>query len=151
MNKRSGWIVLAGLAVFASAAFAGLPDPATRGWCRGSAYDKTYDCNREVITPGTVVKVENFTPQPGMAEGRRALVAIGSESVWVHLGPVLFLEAQDMKLAAGDHVVITGANLRVNGERVVMAAEVEKDGRVLRLRDHMGRPAWNAWRSRLPA
>lgn len=151
MNKRSAWVVAMGLVLVAGVAFAGSPDPGTLGWCRGSAYDRTYDCNLEVVTPATVVKVEHFTPQPGMADGVRALVVIGSESLWVHLGPALYLEAQEVKVAPGDHVVFTGSNLRVNGEHFLVAAEVEKDGKVLHLRDHMGRPAWNGWRSRLPA
>ena len=125
--------------------------PALAGWERGSAYDRLYDSNFEVVAPSTVLKVETFVPREGMAPGLRAYVVTGPESLWVHLGPVLFLEAQDLKIAAGDRIVVTGAHVTVNGERVILASHVEKDGHTTHLRDMMGRPEWNNWRPRQPA
>ena len=124
--------------------------PGLTGWERGSAYDRLYDPNYEVVAPSTVLKVETFVPSEGMAPGLRAFVVTGPESLWVHLGPVLFLEAQDVKLAAGDHILVTGAHVRVNGERVILASHVEKDGRTAHLRDATGRPEWNNWRPARP-
>ncbi|MBI5168024.1 MAG: hypothetical protein HZA61_00910 [Candidatus Eisenbacteria bacterium] len=122
--------------------------PGLAGWERGSAYDRLYDVHYEVVAPSTVLKVETFTPREGMAPGVRAFVVTGPESLWVHLGPVLFLEAQDMKVAVGDRIVVTGAHVTVDGERLLIASHVEKAGITMHLRDDMGRPVWNNWRPR---
>lgn len=150
---KSFRVALAALAValFWAVAIAAPTLPGLTGWERGSAYDRCYDVNYEVVAPSTVLKVETFTPREGMAPGVRAFVVTGPESLWVHLGPALFLEAQDMKVAVGDHVVITGAHVSVNGERLLIASHVEKDGLTMHLRDDMGRPVWNNWRPRQPA
>ena len=46
---------------------------------------------------------------------------------------------------------VTGSHLTVNGERVIVASHVEKDGRTMHLRDGAGRPEWNNWRPAKPA
>jgi hypothetical protein len=132
-------------------AIAAPPVSQTNGWERGSAYDKIYDSALEVIAPSTVLKVESFTPREGMAPGMRAFVVTGSESLWVHLGPVLFLEAQNVKIAAGDRIVVTGALVPWKGEHVIVASHVEKDGQMMHLRDDTGRPEWANWHPRQPA
>lgn len=142
-------ILLAAAVAFAAAtAAAAPPDPAVAGWERGQAYDRQYDPKLEVVVPAVVVKVETFTPREGMAEGVRAQVRSRGETFWVHVAPAAWLAAQRFELGEGHDVVITGSHLRIDGERVVLAARIERDGRVLRLRDDGGRPAWNNWRSR---
>ena len=144
-------VVLVTLALGWAIAIAAPTVPGLNGWERGSAYDRLYDPNYEVVAPSTVLKVETFVPRAGMAPGLRAFVVTGPESLWVHLGPALFVEAQDLRIAAGDHLVITGAHVTVDGERVILASHVEKDGRTTHLRDLMGRPEWNNWRPARPA
>jgi hypothetical protein len=132
----------------AASAAAAPPDPAIAGWERGQAYDKQYNPNLEVVVPAVVVKVENFTPAEGMAEGVRAQVQARGETFWVHLAPAAWLAAQKFELAAGAEVVVTGANVRIEGERVILASELERGGKTLRLRDGSGKPAWANWRPR---
>ena len=121
--------------VAATTAAAPPPDPATQGWERGQAYDRQYDAAHEVVVPAVVLKVEKFTPREGMAEGVRALVQSRGDSMWVHLGPAAWLAAQNIELAAGEHVVFTGSYLRIDGEGVVLAAKFERDGKTGRLRE----------------
>ncbi len=145
-------VPLALVAVALTWAFAiAAPPPDLAGWERGSAYDRLFVVDLEVIAPSTVLKVERFTPREGMAPGVRAFVVTGSESLWVHLGPALFLEAQDMKIAAGDRIVVTGALVPFDGVRVVIASHVEKAGQTMHLRDAAGRPEWKNWHPRQPA
>lgn len=132
----------------AATAFAAPPDPAVSGWERGQAYDRQYDANLEVVIPAVVTRVETFTPREGMAAGVRAQVQWRGESLWVHLAPAAWLAAQRWELAAGETITITGAYLKQDGERVIMASRVERGGKVLRLRDETGKPEWNHWRPR---
>lgn len=141
-------ILIAAAVLMATAAAAAPTDPGLAGWGRGLAYDRQYDSAYEVYAPSRVLRIEHFVPQPGMSDGVRAFVVTGAESVWVHLGPAVFVEAQDVKLAVGDLVVVVGSHVRIGGESVILAARVQKDGRMLKLRDDNGRPAWNNWRAR---
>jgi len=138
----------AALALAASVAAAAPPDPAVTGWERGQAYDRQYDPNLEVVVPATVVKVEKFTPMEGMAEGLRAQVQARGETFWVHLAPAAWLAAQRFELAEGEQVVVTGSYLKLDGERVILAAKLERDGKTLRIREDSGKPMWANWRPR---
>lgn len=146
MKLRSA--LAAALLLVASAAAAAPPDPALAGWERGQAYDRQYDPNLEVVVPAVVVKVEKFTPMEGMAEGVRAQVQSRGETFWVHLAPAAWLAAQRFELGEGEQVTITGSYLKVDGERVILASKLDREGKPLRLRDDNGRPVWANWRPR---
>jgi hypothetical protein len=132
----------------ASTAAAAPPDPAIAGWDRGQAYDRQYAPNLEVVVPAVVVKVEKFTPGDGMAEGVRAQVQSRGETFWVHLAPAAWLAAQRFELAEGQQITVTGSNVRLDGERVILASKVERDGKTLRLREDSGKPVWSNWHPR---
>jgi hypothetical protein len=124
------------------------PDPAVAGWERGQAYDRLYDAKLEVVVPAIVVKVEKFTPRDGMVEGVRAQVQSRGETFWVHLAPAAWLAAQSFELAEGQQVTITGANVRIAGERVILVSKLARDGKILRLREPSGKPVWANWHPR---
>jgi len=136
------------LLAFATAAAAAPPDPAIAGWERGQSYDKLYDPNLEVVVPGVVKQVENFTPMPGMAEGVRAQIESRGEMLWVHLAPAAWLAAQKFELKPGDEVLVTGSYVRMGQDRVVLANTIEHGDQTLRLRDDSGKPAWANWHPR---
>jgi hypothetical protein len=138
----------AAVLLVAATATAAPPDPALAGWERGQVYDRQYDANLEVVVPAVVVKVEKFTPMEGMAEGVRAQVQARGETFWVHLAPAAWLAAQGFELGDGQQVVVTGSYLKLDGERVILAAKLERDGKTTRMRDESGKPMWASWRPR---
>ncbi len=141
-------LFVASLLALAAAAAAPPPDPGLAGWGRGQAYDKLYDRNLEVVVPGVVKKVENFTPMPGMAEGVRTQIESRGELLWVHLAPAAWLAAQKLELKPGDEVLVTGSYVRLGDHRVVLAATIEDGAQQIRLRDDSGKPAWVNWHPR---
>ncbi len=60
----------------------------------------------------------------------------------VHLGPSWYLETQAVTFAPGDKVEVTGSRVTYQGQPTIIAAEVKKDGQVLKLRDAAGIPVW---------
>jgi hypothetical protein len=60
----------------------------------------------------------------------------------VLLGPSWFIEGQDFPIAALDRVEVKGSRLLLEGKNVVVAAEIRKGDKVLRLRDGQGAPLW---------
>ncbi len=87
---------------------------------------------KEGMYPGMVLEVE--TAKKGL--------------VCVQLGPVWYLERQEMDLNVGDEVRIKGICDQSGDPKRLVAAEVTKGDNVLILRDAEGRPNWEAWRRR---
>jgi hypothetical protein len=64
----------------------------------------------------------------------------------VQVGPVWYLERQDLDMKENTHVQVTGAWAEIDGQPVLMAREVQFDGQVLALRDAQGTPVWSSLR-----
>lgn len=145
------------IAFLALAALAVAPIPARaaeltglEGWHAGQSYDRQFAPASVVRVRGVLRAIEHFVPEPGMAEGVRALLVSGADSVWVHLGPAAFVEAQRVRLAVGDAVTATGSRPRIEDRHTLLAVKIEKGGLALRLREHDGSPAWTDFRPAAP-
>jgi len=64
------------------------------------------------------------------------------ESITVDLGPPWFLNQQSFTLKEGDNLEVTGSKNATDHQTVILAAEVKKDGQILKLRDEKGLPLW---------
>jgi len=63
--------------------------------------------------------------------------------VQVFLGPAKFVDAQPLKLAAGDQVEVKASKITgPKGRTTYTAAEVMRGGQVMKLRDDQGRALW---------
>ena len=118
------------------------------GWGAGSAYNRQYDVTTVEAIRGEISSVDRFMPRQGVSEGIHLVLATGSESISVHLGPAWFIENQDEMVVVGDAVVITGSRIVYQGDPAIIAASVEKGEQVLQLRDELGYPVWSGWRRR---
>lgn len=115
------------------------------GGCGAGAYDPA---QAEVLT-GQVVAVEQIESRRGPRVGVVLTVNTGSETRTVHLGPLWYLEQQNVQIASGDNVEIKGAKAERRRGTVFLAAEVTKGSEVLMLRDENGIPAWAGPRCRI--
>lgn len=116
------------------------------GWGTGGAYGRLYDPKTVETINGEVVSLEQITPYKGMSYGVHMLVKTDKGAVSVHLGPVWYLENQDVKLEPKDKVTITGSRITFDGKPAIIAAEVKKGDDVLVLRNVAGIPVWAGWR-----
>lgn len=75
-----------------------------------------------------------------------AILSTDSDSakVGVNIGPVWFLEENDMAINEGDMIQVTGAKIRTNGRYVLIATEITKNGKTLNLRDKEGNKLWGS-------
>jgi hypothetical protein len=93
---------------------------------------------------GTVREVKHVSS--GRTAGVTLVVETDLEKIEVHLGPATFVDAQPMKLRAGDVIELTGSwiSLGVPGreEPYLVAEKVVRDGQVMQLREESGRPLW---------
>jgi len=118
------------------------------GWSAGSVYNRMYDVTTVTTISGEVASVEQFVPYAGAPPGVHLIVATGSESISVHLGPAWFIENQDEVIDVGDAVTVTGSRIVYLEQAAIIAASVQTDGAALLLRDWRGIPVWSGWRRR---
>ncbi|MGD8330384.1 MAG: hypothetical protein PVJ49_13200 [Acidobacteriota bacterium] len=137
MNTR-GWTRIAGLTVLTVTL---ITAPALaqqgRGWQGGRNYD-----------PATVTTVEATVQEVLLESGRNGgsgvhlLLQTEGEPTVVHLAPQFWLNDNDLTLAAGDRVTVTGSKTVVAGAPALIAREIGRGDTSLTLRDEAGVPAW---------
>jgi len=118
------------------------------GWGMGSGYSRMYDVKTVETVSGEVTAVEHFTPTKGMGHGIHLALKTATENLPVHLGPMWFVERQDVKIEKGDKVEVKGSRITFDGKPALIAATVTKGDMILLLRDDSGIPLWAGWRKR---
>jgi hypothetical protein len=97
------------------------------------------------ILSGEVMAVEKFSPgRGGPAQGLRLRVKFAQETLPVVLGPIVYVEKQDVKIQAGDRVEVKGSRMTVRGQPLIVAAELRKGDQVLTMRNASGEALWLA-------
>jgi len=91
---------------------------------------------------GEVVSVDQTTSKRGRSLGVHFTLKAEKETIPVHLGPGWYVDQQEVKLAPGDKVEVSGSRVTYQGKPVIIAGQVKKDGKTLQLRDANGVPAW---------
>ena len=119
----------------------------TAPW-RGDPYIKIFDSKTIKIISGQVIKIDQV-PEFGFGLQMRLTVFVDKKDIVpVYLGPVFYLigpwQAKHFKL--GDKVTVSGSQVTVKGEPLMIAMTVKLGNEVLRLRDQEGIPAWIGWK-----
>jgi len=121
------------------------------GRAAGSPYGRQYNPQTVENVAGEITAVEKTAAPGGSYRGVHVVLKTDKgETLPVHLGPEWYLEKQTVTLKQGDKVQVRGSRIVFQNKPAVIAAEVTKDGKTLRLRDANGVPAWAGWRRRGP-
>ena len=137
MNLRS-------LILFFLVAALGIGVQAQMGPGRGKCMSN-YDPKSEMTISGTVDRVTQENGRMGK-QGTHLFVKTETGTLEVHLGPADYIASQQVSFAAGDLVQVTGSKVKVQGNEVVLAREVKKEGKTLVLRNSGGVPNWSRGR-----
>lgn len=137
-------IAAAAVAVPLAVAAQGGPGPGP-GACAGCG--RGMGAGQRMFDPETVTTVQGDVVDIQRIEGRRHAgvhlsVAVGSETLDVHLGPDFYVDAQALKLAKGDRVEVKGSRVTFDGKPAIIAQEIRRGDQALALRDATGVPAW---------
>jgi hypothetical protein len=114
----------------------------TIGWGAKSQYNKMYNVNTVVFISGEVICIEKIAPIKGMSCCNHLLFKIGKDTVSVHLGPVGFMDSQEIKINLYDSLTIEGSLIIFDLNPAIIAASVKKGNETLLLRDDKGYPLW---------
>jgi sporulation protein YlmC with PRC-barrel domain len=113
-------------------------------WAAGSIYNKDFDPKMLSTIQGTIESVGTFYPMKGAAPGLRLKVKTSDgQSMTVYAGPREYAKQKDFSFKTGSNISVTGSKTKVNGKSVLMASEINYDGKKLELRDSQGKPQWN--------
>lgn len=122
------------------------------GWEVGSEYNDYYNPKERDRIKGTVVKLVEVTPLPGMAPGTALILDEGGgETVLIHICPVSFASGKEVGLRRGEKVKVRGAWADIGEETVFIAAKIKKDsGYNLKVRlTSDGTPFWTMSKEQL--
>lgn len=117
------------------------------GWGSDSKYLDLY--NDENIETYLVEILEvSLLKVPGSNEKAVVIkVKTYDKALTVHLGPKWYIEKQELMLKKGDMINVKGSIFGYNSEESIMASEVSKGLKKLKLRDDEGSPLWDAIRT----
>lgn len=116
------------------------------GWGPQSTYNKTYESGKEATISGKILGIDtNRKPQNSMLPATTITVLQHNGKVAeVHLGPTWYMRNIRSHVAVGNTVKVTGSQVDLNGDHVLLARKLIEGNRVLYLRDLSGYPFWVA-------
>jgi hypothetical protein len=118
------------------------------GWGPGTPYARLFDPKTIETVSGTVASIDTASPMAGMGAGVHLTLKTGKGDLSVHLGPVWYLENQDINIQPGDQIQVRGSRILFQGKPAIVAVEITKGQDALKLRDENGFPLWSGWRRR---
>ena len=142
MKVKLGLVIMGSLVMLAANSWAQTGrGPGDRGG--GIHYGMMWNARTVTTVSGEVTSVEKFTPgRGGPSHGLRLKVKTDKESLPIILGPAWYIEQQHFSIAPQDRVEVKGSRVTIQNRPTVLAAEVKKGDKVLKLRDDQGIPLW---------
>lgn len=119
---------------------------ASMGNTDGSGMGRTYDPDTVTTLRGTASAVTVVPARGGRMGGMHVALQSDGQTMDVHLGPTWFLQREGVEVAKGDLVEVTGSVVDSDGSTFLVAREIKKGQKILRLRDEQGVPAWSGGR-----
>jgi sporulation protein YlmC with PRC-barrel domain len=112
-------------------------------------YKTLFDAHTMKTISGHVIKIDQV---PEFAYGLQMRVTVltdKKEVLPVYLGPAFYVAGpwQAKHLTLGDQVTVSGSQVVVRGEPLLIAMTVTQGNAVLRLRDQEGIPEWIGWKT----
>jgi hypothetical protein len=126
-------------------------DTAWLGW-QGNPESYKVPCQRlfnvnEIVTiEGNVEAIEHATPvwgpMRGPSYGLHLRIRTDENVRAVHIGPGWYMDKHKIAFHTKEKVKVTGSQVVFEGEDLIIAQEVVRDGNVLTIRDETGCPMW---------
>jgi len=112
----------------------------------GPGMGRTYDPDTVTTMRGTASAVAVMPARGGRMGGTHVTLQSDGQTMDVHLGPTWFLQREGVEVAKGDSIEVTGSVVDSDGNSFLIARELKKGQKVLKLRDEQGVPAWSGGR-----
>jgi hypothetical protein len=129
-QKKQVVLLLVIFCVFLGSLFA-LPKKAL-----DTSQGKVFDPSKIEVLRGTVARVDSLRPM------MKLLLDTDREEIGVQVGPSWYILKSNFPFYPGDYITVTGSRVMIDGEPTLIAMEIKKNGRFLKLRDAEGKPLW---------
>ena len=117
-------------------------------WRVENRYIMMFDSHNVENIIGEVITVGKFVPIKAMSPGIFLIIKTEKEIISIHLGPSWYIENQDIKIEPKEMVEIKGTRINFNGKPVIIAGQVKKGDKILRIREKNGLPVWIGWKQK---
>jgi len=107
-------------------------------YAQGSALK--YDKSSEVKVKGVIDEVTT-----GADKSVHVTLKNDKGSLDVMVAPEKFLKEMEISFTKGDTIEVLGSQLTVDGNPILLAREVTRNGDVMTMRDDKGKPVWVGW------
>jgi hypothetical protein len=108
-------------------------------------YERGFNPDTIEEISGTIQEILFSGRENSDEQGMELLVESGDELEKVHAGPVWFLDKQGKPIKKGDKITVRGSRINYQHEPVLIAEHIQRNSRILKLRDNRGHPLWEAW------
>jgi hypothetical protein len=106
-----------------------------------------YDTTTVETITGVVTAVDTVTGRRNRQhQGIHVRMTSSGEPLTVHLGPLFYLQQQQVRVQSGDSLTVRGSRVAMRGEPSMIAAELSRQGQTWTLRDEQGFPRWRGQR-----
>ena len=112
----------------------------------GPAVGRMYDPDTVSTLRGKATAVTVVPGRGGRTGGTHVTLDGADQTMEVRLGPTWFLEREGLEIAKGDSIEVTGSVIESDGDSFLIARELKKGDKVLKLRDEQGVPVWSGGR-----
>ena len=102
-----------------------------------------YDTNTVEEFRGVIVQVTLVQKEQHRRGGVHLKVKTEKETLTVHAGPVRYLQRIDCEFQKDEKLYVKGSRVTIEGETVIIAAEIRRAQQVCLLRDEAGYPMWS--------
>jgi hypothetical protein len=109
----------------------------------GPGMARMYDPDTVTTLKGTATAVAVMPARGGRMGGTHVTLQSDGQTLDVHLGPTWFLQREGIEVAKGDSIEVTGSLIDFDGNSFLIARELKKGQKVLKLRDEQGVPVWS--------
>ncbi|MBD2168582.1 DNA-binding protein [Calothrix membranacea FACHB-236] len=113
---------------------------------RATSSSGMYDPKTVETITGQVISIDNTASPRGMSGGLHLKVKTLKEEIPVHLGPVWYINQQNIQIKLQDQIEVKGSRITFAGQPTIIAAQIKKDNQILNLRSDDGLPVWAGWR-----
>ena len=107
---------------------------------------RLFNVNEIVTVEGKVEAIERATPvwgpMKGPSYGLHLRVRTDKGIRAIHIGPGWYMDKHKIAFHTKEKVKVTGSQVVFEGEDLIIAQEVVRDGNVLTIRDETGCPMW---------
>lgn len=109
---------------------------------RGNLDSALFNPKTVVGLNGTIVNVVKTSFDNRRHSGIHFMLQTADEIIEVHVGPDFYLEEQGVRFIVNDQVFVKGSRVEMSGGPIIIAMEITKEGKLIRLRTPEGKPMW---------